>query len=309
MIVLYQKGYLWANWSDLRDKSIWMILDLLIVPLSLATFIFILDKLERNEERKLNLDNQRERLIQNYISDITGLILENKLKESKRSSDVEKIAHFKTLATLKRLDIDRKNLLMEFIHDTYLIQGEHDHPKISLQDANLEDVDPNWFHLHSSVFFRANLKRAIMAGCNLVHAKMSGANLEKANFMDSTLHCALLVKANMKNANLERATLSEANILGACLKKANLGNANLDDATLTESNMKGAKMKGAQIDGTKFKDTTMPDGKNYDPEIHTIEYLTGRKNIYEKFIKLILNTIRNIKDWMKKAFFDYLSKK
>jgi len=214
MYFLCQKGYVWADWSDLRDKSIWMILDLLIVPITLALFVFILDRFERKAERELNLDNQRERLLQNYFDSLTGLILDKKLKESKINTEIREIARIKTHITLERMDNDRKRVLIDFLSKTELINYIGTIPPI----INLKSV---------------NLK---------------GANLKSAN----------LIGADLVGANLENADLTGALLIGAHLMSAHLVGAHMRDAALNNA--------------------IMPDGKKYNPEIHTIEYLTGKKS-------------------------------
>jgi len=237
MVVLSQNGYVWADWKDLRNKSIWMILELLIVPITLAIFIFILDKFERQEERNLNLDNQRERLLQNYFDSMSDLILKENLKRSNEHDEVREIAQIKTLTTLKRLDIDRKSSIMKFLCETELIQSKdkEKHPIIFLREVNLEGI---------------NLK---------------GTNLEGAN----------LVGANLEEANLERANLTRAILVGANLKRANLWGAFLDWANLEGANLTGAMLRGVDMEGIYLKNAVMPDGKYYDSRIHTIEYLSG----------------------------------
>lgn len=304
MIYLSQNGYVLANWSDLRDKSIWMILELLIVPTTLAIFVFILDKFERQEERKLNLDNQRERLLQNYFDALTGLILENGLKESKPNDEVREIARIKTLTTLKRLDTDRKGGLLEFLSETELIQMKNDsYPIISLDRANLagarlrrakmegsrlvlaelEGAHLLWGNLKGANLRFAYLEDANLSDANLEGACLEGAHLEGANLEAAHLEGAVLRRAHMEGANLEDGFLDGVIMTSAHLEGANLRDAYLEGASLIGAHLEGADLEyahleGASLEGVEFQNAIMPDGKEYDPEIHTIEYLTGKKD-------------------------------
>lgn len=308
MIYLPQNGYVWADWDDLRDKSIWMILELVLVPITLAIFIYFLDRFERQAERDLNLDNQRERLLQNFFDSMTDLILSENLKGSKEDDEVREIARIKTLTTLKRLDCDRRSSLLEFLYETELIQ-ERNNTKIiiGLNDANLEGIN-----LYSADLYGANLKNSHLKGAQLEMAVLTGANLENshlegANLKHAYMDNVLLDNAHLENANLEKAHLKGAFICTAhlensCMIDAHLDGAHLDNAhlecailksaDLKDTHLEGAHLEGAvldkanligayldfsYLDGTKFDNATMPDGKKYNPENHTIEYLTGKK--------------------------------
>jgi len=117
---LCKKGYVWADWTDFENKKLWQILELIIIPLILAITLFILDRFERKADREINLDNQRERLLQNYFDAMTSLILDNNLMKS-NEHEIQEIARVKTLTTLKSLDGVRKGELIIFLKRTGLL--------------------------------------------------------------------------------------------------------------------------------------------------------------------------------------------
>jgi uncharacterized membrane protein len=222
MLFLRSIGYEWIE-SGFTGKTWWDILELLIIPITLAGLVIVIEYFERKKDRELNLDNQRERLLQNYFNTLTGLILDKKLKESNAHDEVREIARIKTLTTLKRLDRIRKSALLEFLLETELIQAKHKgDPIISLKEANLKG------------------------------ARLVGACLDNAH----------LVSAQLQGARLMLADLRGACLVGACLDNAHL---------------EGAHMDGALLTFTKFDEAIMPDGKEYNPKIHTTEYLAGKK--------------------------------
>ena len=106
------------------------------------------------------------------------------------------------------------------------------------------------------------LQQAHLAGTNLTGARLERASLEYANLGGANLAGAYLQDANMANAKLTGARLERAFMEGAHLEGANLIGAN--------------SSKWSHLEGAIFTSATMPDGKIYDPEIHTVEKLTGR---------------------------------
>jgi len=68
---------------------------LLIIPITLAVIAIVVEFIERKTDRELNIDNQRERLIQNYFDFVSKLILENDLKISEPNDEVREIARLK----------------------------------------------------------------------------------------------------------------------------------------------------------------------------------------------------------------------
>ena len=68
---------------------------MLIIPITLAVIAIVVEFIERKTDRELNIDNQRERLIQNYFDFVPKLILENDLKISEPNDEVREIARLK----------------------------------------------------------------------------------------------------------------------------------------------------------------------------------------------------------------------
>lgn len=236
-------GYTWID-SGFEGKTIWNWLELLIIPGTLAVVAIILDNRERKADRELTRDNQREAALQNYFDALTRLILDKDLRNSEPEDEVRDIAQVKTITTLKRLDSDRKSKLVRFLGDVSLVEGgDKTQPIISLRFVNLENTD-------------------------LVMDYLNGADLFCANLRDTCLLGAHLEGANLFAARLEGADLRDTHLEGADLRDAILRGANLEGADLEGSDLLGAHLNGA----------TMPDGKKYDPAIHTIELLTGLKD-------------------------------
>jgi len=103
MLYLRSIGYVWIG-SGFEGKTWWDILELLIIPIILAVIAIVVEIIERKTDRELNIDNQRERLIQNYFDFVSKLILENDHKNSEPNDEVREIARIKTLTILTNID-------------------------------------------------------------------------------------------------------------------------------------------------------------------------------------------------------------
>ena len=124
---LISSGY-WLNWTwtGFSHKTLWDWMQALGVPAVLAAsaFLFYL-ALSRNEQktalwhdqtvRDIASDNQRESLLQGYLSQLSELLLDNQLRRSDPHSEVRYLARAQTMTILPRLDATRKRSLLLFL--------------------------------------------------------------------------------------------------------------------------------------------------------------------------------------------------
>ena len=170
-----------------QQRALWDWLQLLIIPaiLAIAGFAFTLTT-SRNErrateqrskdeqkaaeqrnktERDIALNNQREATLQDYIDKMSELLLEKKLRESQPKDEIRNIARVRTLTVLSRLDSNRKKSVLQFLHESGLINKNK--CIINLDGANLTSANLS----------EANLNSANLSGANLTSANLSEANL------------------------------------------------------------------------------------------------------------------------------------
>ena len=204
---------------------------------------------EKARDRE-NTDNQRETALQEYIKEMSGLLLHEKLRESAKGDEARTIARVRTLTILPRLDAKRKYQVLQFLYESGLI-GK-DKCIVDLRGADLTKAD-----LTKSNFWNADL-----SGVDLSHAKLTYVRLNHAN-----LDSADLNSADLSGARLNHANLSEASLIFAHLSEADLSFANLSDASLVGADLIYANLKGVigisveklEKQGKSLKGATMPD--------------------------------------------------
>src|SRR5258708_5587246 len=173
LVVLSVLGYIFNwNWTGLgsyipptkagnfqRGKTLWDWLQLLIIPAVLAVGGYLFNyTTSRNEqkasvlhnqtEREIASDNQREAALQAYIDNMSELLLHEKLRESGPNDEVRKIARVRTLTVLPRLDAERQGSVLQFLHESGLI------------DKGRSIVDLHGADLSGAILDKADLRGA-----------------------------------------------------------------------------------------------------------------------------------------------------
>src|SRR5260370_36550438 len=112
-------GYIF-NWgrAGVSRKTLWDWLQLLIIPLALAIIAILFNRSERKNEQRIASDNQQEAALQEYIKEMSELLLHGKLRESQPGDEVRTIARVRTLTILPRLDKGRKNSVLQFLYES-----------------------------------------------------------------------------------------------------------------------------------------------------------------------------------------------
>jgi uncharacterized protein YjbI with pentapeptide repeats len=269
---------LWAR-TGFGDKTLWDLLQLLIVPLVLVGIglLFEMQQAERQQglekqqqaledrraeaERELAEQRAQDEALQAYLDQMSTLLLEKDLRFSTEdnatedSKEARTLARARTLTVLARLDPSRKADVMQFLVEAELVQKvEGSEPIISLEGASLRGADlsdagPSAPTLsEQSEQFQAAQEALEEAGASPREAR-AGARYA---IQESS---AFQVGADLSGADLSDADLSGANLRGASLSGANLSGANLRDARgVTDEQLdQAASLEGA----------TMPDGSKH----------------------------------------------
>jgi uncharacterized protein YjbI with pentapeptide repeats len=277
----------WITWETYRrnnlglgEKTYWDWMELLVIPVVLATGAWWLNKSERENEREIAEKNRKEdreiaderrnqSTLEAYFDRMVELLLEHDLMDNESEREVlSTIARTRTLAVLRSLDGRRKGHVVQFLYESGLIGP--DRVVVNLRGADLRGAN----------LIGANLARANLEHSNIVRAALCGADLSKADLneadlTEADLTGACLVQTKLRGANLRRANLHRARLSKADLVWANLQRAYLDETYLTEADLHGTDLTKADLyralvtdqqlaQAKSLKGAIMPDGTKHD---------------------------------------------
>ncbi len=215
--ILVCTGHLETGFSG---KTLWDWLEVVGIPVVVViiagAFAFVTQKAERRaeEQRERDTDHAREAILRAYFDDMTKLVLEHKLQDSKEGSAERAVAHAHTFMALDNLDGLRKGVLLQFLKKSQLINK--DKPIISLDFANL---------------IKASLSSADLCDTDLHGVNLTYADLKYANLRNSNLTKAVLSNTDLRNSDLREAILNNANLYNSDLREAVVTREQLDSAS------------------------------------------------------------------------------
>src|SRR5579859_5437122 len=219
-VLIAYAGY-WFNWEwtglgpetsepKQHAKTLWDWLGVFAIPIVVGLGAAWYTAQQGKVSNRENTDNQRETALQAYIDKMSELLLDKKLRESDRDSEVRDIARIQMLTALKKLDGERKGSIIQFLDEARLINEQE--PIVVLRRADLSGAD--------------------LSGADLSGAYLGGAYLSVTNFSSAYLSGANLGGADLRRADLSKADLSGADLSGADLSGADLSGADLSGATV-----------------------------------------------------------------------------
>ncbi len=234
-----------------RAKTLWDWLDLLIVPVVLSIGVWFLSSTEKESEKLVELDRQRQNTLDIFINHVSSLILENHLKSKKVSGEIRVIARTYALGAFRRLDRERKAEALQFLFESKLINIE---PVIPLRGANLR-------------------------GASLDNAELVGAEIEGAYFCDASFKKANLSGTNLCGCDLSRADFTQTTFADTDLSYTNLKSAKLRNVDLTKANLDSARVEGADLRGAKLS------RNQYEQLVFRDKAILSTKDLLPKFLK------------------------
>lgn len=217
--------------EDRPTKTLWDWLQLLGIPVALATLAFLLNDAQSSREqrreakretqqrkiedrraaqqRRTAADVERESTLRTYLAQMSDLMLDRRLLRSKVGADVRNVARTATLTAVRRLDGPRRGLVVEFLAEARLLYPDNSgNAPLRLSSADLN---------------HAHLAGALLSGADLASVDLSGADLRKTALSDADLTIT-----NLRGANLSEAFLADVQLAGANLRGANLTAARFD---------------------------------------------------------------------------------
>jgi uncharacterized protein YjbI with pentapeptide repeats len=237
----FVQGRTWINWAGFETKTLWGLMELLIVPMAVVWGAWWLDRRQKKTEREFEdkrLEKDREiarekrqdATLEAYFDRMTALLLEEELRNSEVDDEVRKIARTRTLAVLRRLDGKRKAEVVQFLHEADLIQV--DSPVVDLRGADLSRVDLTGADLSGADLSGTDLSRAI-----LLMADLSGADLSET----------ILWRTKLSQTNLRGSDLRGGHYLG----EAYFWGTKWGGAKVWARDVEALKSTGADVDGVE----------------------------------------------------------
>ncbi len=102
---------------------------------------------------------------------------------------------------------EQYNILKKSVNEWNKWRHSNPSAVIDLQNANLAGLN-----LSHAILAGANLKGANLKGCNLAYANLCAADLRKANFSNCYLYLTVLSGADLRGANLTNSYLGYADL-------------------------------------------------------------------------------------------------
>lgn len=225
-----------------RNKTLWDWLELLIVPVVLATGAAFIQWQSGIRQANVTTNQNRQETLTKYLEQMTTLLIDKQLLNSQPDAEVRVVARARTLTALRELDGERKGQLIMFLAEAGLINKKCG--TILVSSIQKQDCKPGIISLKGANLNRANIAAASVGRSkftivNLKGADLQGADLEGSNLQRVDLKEANLQQADLEGANLQQAILENTDIRGADFKKANLNGAILREACYnTETDFK-----------------------------------------------------------------------
>jgi uncharacterized protein YjbI with pentapeptide repeats len=280
--VAYRRRWTWTGFpassggrSDTGHpaKTLWDWLELLLVPVALAVVAVLLNQWQTNrekdrEEKRADAarlaaeDNVRQETLQAYLGSMSDLMLERDLLVTQGHEAVRSVARTITLTALRRLDGERKGLIVRFLSEAGLIAASN--PRVRLDNADLRGVKLRDAILDQISLEGADLRRSDLRGISLSYSTLINVKLQ-----DAKLDRATLLRACIDHARFDRASLYEGNLQGMNGIYARFPGADLRTAYLSEAwgyyiDFTGADLRGAQLDASgKFAPARL-----YEVDLH-----------------------------------------
>jgi len=205
----------------------------------------------------------QETALETYLEGMSDQLLdkESPLRYSNHGEPTRELAQTQTLNVLRKLDVDRRNRVFQFLRDSKLLGV----PVGAPGEGEDKNTDTSALPRKKAI---ALLKGADMREMELSRAKLAGANLTGTNFAGANLSGTYLTNANLIGVDLSGANLSGTYITGGDLTNANLAAARLygtylTNANLTNVNLTAAKLDGAHLLGAILSGANLRDAKGF----------------------------------------------
>jgi uncharacterized protein YjbI with pentapeptide repeats len=317
----YRRGWRWTGLAAQRGdgtpahpplpaKTLWDWLQLLIIPLVLALAAFALNATQADRDRKqeerrvardraIAADRARENTLRAYLQQMSDLITRRRLRSADFAGATASstLARTLTLIALRRLDAERKSLVVQFLVEADLIEttvhwdprdrsasvdsfGERS-PKVDLAGADLRGVHMRdvltsygygpkggGFEILGTALDGADLRHADFRGLHLMGVSLTRADLRDADFSGADLNGAMFTLACLSRARFNRASIRRDSFVEFAFadfkatdgRNVDFSRARLDHADFSRATLTDVNLQGARTNGTVWPKGWGPTG-------------------------------------------------
>lgn len=228
----------WPHWFRISNNWNWQVIfqgiAAFAIPISVAGLIFSVYQFKAQQQAAASqvLDQRRQAILDNYLNDVSALVLVNHLAGSPPGAGVRVLAVARTDTAVQNLDGARKGILIRYLWEAGLIRGKS--PVVYLHKANLDGAV-----LKNAYLYNADLQTDYLIGANLYGADPHGANLSWAD----------LSRADLARANLSCVATHQFDVSISILAQhpGSLDCTDLRHTVLTGADMQGADLIGADL--------------------------------------------------------------
>jgi hypothetical protein len=178
------------------DRTIWELLELLAVPITIGAAVPLLNWLQKKRELDVEYQRAQDEALQAYPGAMSELMIDHHLRTSKPDEgvrtvvrppdqdveppdeDVRAVARARTLTALTRLDAGRKRSVLQFLYESGLVMKGQ--VVVDLKGADLSAANLGLTDLSAANLHRADLSAAIVSRADLREAHLRGADLTNA---------------------------------------------------------------------------------------------------------------------------------
>jgi uncharacterized protein YjbI with pentapeptide repeats len=263
LIKLRFAGYVWLDFWGFEGKTVWDVLDLLIVPISLVLFTTFIT---RRDTVEIN--------IQDYMDFIFEKIRDVDLTNNKVIQRIQPVLQIKTDLIFTKLHQSQYEQVLQFLSSMKLLgYDSNKSPVIFLPSLNLENVSvSNLYLLEQNMFYssfnncdfidadfsKTNFTLATFQNCSLIKGNFSESFFQNTNFKNNRLALSLFYKSDLSEINFSWSDLTRAKFSKTCLIKVNFSHCVLYNTKFENSIFENVVFKN-----TKYNQNTIwPQGFN-----------------------------------------------
>jgi uncharacterized protein YjbI with pentapeptide repeats len=172
-------------------------------------------------------------ILSTYLNEMSQLLIKYNftLNENLRQT----VARPKTLTALEQLDPKRKTLVLEFLHESNLIRGQHiffESSRINMNGANFNNIDLTNTQLTYRIISYLSLADTQVINASFHNCDMKVSNFERAIMIGTSFNGALLSNSKFFRTSLVNTDFTDTNVVSADFIQANLTGSNITDEQL-----------------------------------------------------------------------------